>query len=175
MPPMSRDWGRYFCLEAVERALLLFLRRVELRHSLLERLSCSFSTHAHLALLLDCLQARSGATTFLVQTRKFVFERGTFLAPAIHFRLGAVGASFEVDECLFKRRRELFLSEEVLLDRADASFLFLKLLRYGWCWIMRSMSRSRRRMVAWWGCCSLKRWRGGTAVEAVRNRRGRGW
>ena len=71
-----------------------------------------------------------------MQACEFVFERGTLLAPGFHLRLGAVRAGLEVDEGFFESCGELLLSEEVLLDRADTSFLFLELLRHGGCWLM---------------------------------------
>jgi hypothetical protein len=46
-------------LEAIERALLLFLACVQLPHPLLQRLSCPFRADTHLALLFYGLQARA--------------------------------------------------------------------------------------------------------------------
>lgn len=111
-------------LEAVQSTLLLlFVVIVELRHALFECRSRSFGAHTHLALLFDRLQAGSRVTTLLAQADELVFQALAFLAPVFHLRLGAIGRRFEIDQCLFERRRELLLGEQVLLNRPNTSFL----------------------------------------------------
>lgn len=120
-------------LEAVQPALLLvFLVGVELGHALLKGLAGSLSANAHLALFLDSLETGAGATTFLAQAHELVFEVLALLAPVLHLGLGAVCRSLEVDECLFKRRCELLLRKQMLLNRADACFLLLDELGNSW-------------------------------------------
>ena len=109
-------------LKAIKRILLFLLRLVKLHHALLEGLPGAFSPHAHLALLLDSLQA--GAGIVLAQADELVFEPRALLPPAFHLGLGAVGRRLEVDERLLQRGCQLLLGEEVLLDGADTRFLF---------------------------------------------------
>lgn len=112
-------------LEAVERALFLLLAGVELPHPLLQRLPGSLGADAHLALFLDGLQAHARVAALFAQADEFVFEALAFALPVVHVRLGAVGRRLEVDEGFFEGGGQLLLGEEVLLDRADAGFLFL--------------------------------------------------
>jgi hypothetical protein len=111
-------------LEAVERALFLFLAGVQLSHPLLQRLPGPLGADAHLALFLDGLQAHARVAALLAQADEFVFEALALALPVVHVRLGAVGRRLEVDEGFFEGGGQLLLGEEVLLDCADAGFLF---------------------------------------------------
>lgn len=72
-------------LETVKRPLLLLFAvlGIQFFHALLERHARSFSTNAHLPLLLNLLQTGAVRTLFLPQAHEFIFELLAFLFPSV--------------------------------------------------------------------------------------------
>lgn len=117
-------------LEAVEAALLLFLVAViELGHAGFEVCTLGLDAETGVALFLDCLQRVTRHAALLLEGIELLFETRALLLPVVDLIFGLLAGRFQVGKSIFQGSGQLLLCKEVLLDRADTSFLVLDQLR----------------------------------------------
>lgn len=110
-------------LETVESALLFLL--VEGGHPLLELGPGGFGFAAGASLLFNGLEGHALGAALLAKSAQLFLQLPRLLLPSLAVGLDFVALRFEITKSLLQCGGELLLSVEMLLNGADARFLFL--------------------------------------------------